>query len=82
MSWTRDTTADEILAGVDLSGRTAVVTGASAGLGRDDGFAPSVYFELGYVGPAERGAVFAAFAAWWGRASECADPAALRSGGA
>jgi NAD(P)-dependent dehydrogenase (short-subunit alcohol dehydrogenase family) len=31
--FTRDTTADEVLAGVDLSGRRAVVTGASSGLG-------------------------------------------------
>ncbi len=30
-----DTTTDEVLTGVDLSGRTAVVTGASAGLGRE-----------------------------------------------
>jgi NAD(P)-dependent dehydrogenase (short-subunit alcohol dehydrogenase family) len=30
-----ETTTDEVLAGVDLSGRTAVVTGASSGLGRE-----------------------------------------------
>jgi NAD(P)-dependent dehydrogenase (short-subunit alcohol dehydrogenase family) len=30
-----ETTTDEVLAGTDLSGRTAVVTGASSGLGRE-----------------------------------------------
>ncbi|HCD57255.1 MAG TPA: oxidoreductase, partial [Halieaceae bacterium] len=30
---TTDPTADEILAGLDLSGRTAIVTGASSGVG-------------------------------------------------
>jgi NAD(P)-dependent dehydrogenase (short-subunit alcohol dehydrogenase family) len=33
--FTRDTTADEVLAGVDLTGRRAVVTGASSGLGTE-----------------------------------------------
>ncbi|MET9042684.1 SDR family NAD(P)-dependent oxidoreductase [Streptomyces sp. NPDC003631] len=31
--FTRDTTADEVLAGVDLSGRRAVVTGGASGIG-------------------------------------------------
>lgn len=33
MAFGRDSTTDEVLDGVDLSGRTAVVTGASSGLG-------------------------------------------------
>lgn len=31
----RDTTADEVLAGIDLSGRRVVITGAAGGLGRE-----------------------------------------------
>ncbi|MFJ3779046.1 SDR family NAD(P)-dependent oxidoreductase [Streptomyces sp. NPDC090075] len=34
-SFTRDNTADEVLAGVDLTGRRAVVTGAASGLGTE-----------------------------------------------
>ena len=33
--WNRDTTTDEVLAGIDLSGRRIVVTGTSAGLGEE-----------------------------------------------
>ena len=33
--WGRDTTTDEVLAGMDLSGRRMVVTGASGGLGEE-----------------------------------------------
>ena len=33
--WGRDTTTDEVLAGVDLSGRRMLVTGASGGLGEE-----------------------------------------------
>ena len=33
--WDRDTTTDQVLAGVDLSGRRMVVTGASGGLGEE-----------------------------------------------
>ena len=31
----RDTTTDEVLAGIDLSGRRVVITGAAGGLGRE-----------------------------------------------
>lgn len=34
-SWGPTTTTDEVLAGIDLSGKLAVVTGSSAGLGRE-----------------------------------------------
>lgn len=35
MTFGHDTTTDEVLAGVDLSGRTALITGASGGLGAE-----------------------------------------------
>src|SRR3954466_9204350 len=34
-TFNRDTTADEVLAGIDLGGRRFLVTGASSGLGRE-----------------------------------------------
>ncbi len=54
----------------------------SAGLGRDDGFPPSAYFERVKLGAAERAAVFAAFAAWWRSGAGCADQGARVKGGA
>jgi predicted amino acid dehydrogenase len=34
-TFTRDTTVDEVLAGVDLHGRPAVVTGTTSGIGAE-----------------------------------------------
>src|SRR5688572_8692097 len=33
--FTRDSTADEVLAGLDLSGRRAIITGATSGIGAE-----------------------------------------------